>query len=108
MKPCYGGGGRHAHIWQPQTTHIVYTPIHILERSYTLMARGHNESIRADKIHTSMSLSLQALDGQAFDRHLLGLRTLARESGMDMPDIFTDPSYGETLQFRLSTSQVCI
>ena len=48
----------------------------------------------------------QAIKGQAFDRHLLGLRTIAKEKGIEMPAIFTDPVYGKTHHFRLRTAQV--
>ena len=48
----------------------------------------------------------QALMGQAVDRHLLGLMMLAREAGMDVPEIFTDVGYTRSTHFCLSTSQV--
>ena len=37
---------------------------------------------------------------------MLGLRMIAKEKGIEMPSIFTDPVYSKTLHFRLSTSQV--
>ena len=41
-----------------------------------------------------------------FDRHLLGLRLIAKESGIETPEIFKEPSYEKTSHFSLSTSQV--
>ena len=48
-----------------------------------------------------------ACDGQGMDRHLLGLRLICREQGIEMPAIFTDPAYRVSSQhWTLSTSQV--
>ena len=41
------------------------------------------------------------------DRHLLGLKILASEAGMETPSIFQDAAYERGLHFSLSTSQVC-
>jgi len=49
---------------------------------------------------------MQTLEGQVFDRHLLGLRLIAKENDIDMPALFTDKSYAKSLHFCLSTSQV--
>ena len=51
---------------------------------------------------------VQAISGQAVDRHLLGLNLQARESGIELPDIFKDPAYNKSMHFNLSTSQVCV
>lgn len=48
----------------------------------------------------------QAILGQAVDRHLLGLKLLAAEAGMETPAIYNDVAYTRSLHFRLSTSQV--
>lgn len=53
-----------------------------------------------------ISLSVQAISGQAIDRHLLGLKLLALEENLTMPEIFTDPAFAKALHYRLSTSQV--
>lgn len=45
--------------------------------------------------------------GHGIDNHLLGLRELAKEHEVTMPQIFTDPVYKQMMQFDLSTSQVC-
>jgi len=48
----------------------------------------------------------EVVNGQAIDRHLLGLKLTALENGMDIPAIFMDQSFKENTHFRLSTSQV--
>ncbi|TGZ47981.1 hypothetical protein CRM22_011002 [Opisthorchis felineus] len=56
----------------------------------------------------------ETLAGQAFDRHLLGLRMLAQNlTGSDdgnlqeLRSLFTDPTYSKMNHYRLSTSQIC-
>jgi carnitine O-acetyltransferase len=49
--------------------------------------------------------------GKGADRHLLGLRILAGQEvasgeAKAMPELFTDPSYGQSMYFKLSTSNV--
>ncbi|KAI6041368.1 acyltransferase ChoActase/COT/CPT [Pisolithus marmoratus] len=46
-----------------------------------------------------------AADGQGVDRHLLGLKKVLRE-GEPIPDIYSDPAFGKTSHWELSTSQL--
>ncbi|KAI5866786.1 carnitine acetyl transferase [Durotheca rogersii] len=46
-----------------------------------------------------------ASDGKGVDRHLFGLRKLL-EPGEDVPDIYTDPAFGYSSSWYLSTSQL--
>lgn len=46
-----------------------------------------------------------AVDGQAVDRHLLGLR-LIRRADEEVPAMFTDPVFVRSCRWRLSTSQI--
>ncbi|KAF9306608.1 Carnitine O-acetyltransferase mitochondrial [Mortierella antarctica] len=46
-----------------------------------------------------------AVDGQAVDRHLLGLR-LIRKPEEEVPAMFSDPVFARTCRWRLSTSQI--
>ncbi|KAJ8353930.1 hypothetical protein SKAU_G00214970 [Synaphobranchus kaupii] len=51
----------------------------------------------------------EAQKGKGFDRHLLGLYLIAKEEGLPVPDLFTDPLYarsGGGGNFVLSTSLV--
>lgn len=48
----------------------------------------------------------QALSGEGVDRHLLGLRLIAAENKIELPDLFKDAAYSRSAHMRLSTSQV--
>jgi carnitine O-acetyltransferase len=48
----------------------------------------------------------QALNGEGVDRHLLGLRLIAAENKIELPDLFKDAAYSRSAHMRLSTSQV--
>jgi carnitine O-acetyltransferase len=45
-------------------------------------------------------------DGFGIDRHLLGLKMIAVEKGLDIPKFLVDTSYSKATYYRLSTSQV--
>jgi carnitine O-acetyltransferase len=51
-------------------------------------------------------LFFKACNGEAFDRHFFGLKMIAVESGMDLPEFFMDKTFGRALHFNMSTSQV--
>ncbi len=51
-------------------------------------------------------LCIQGISGQGVDRHLLGLRLIAQEAGMEIPDFFKDEAYSRSMYYRISTSQV--
>ncbi|MGH0174857.1 UNVERIFIED_CONTAM: hypothetical protein FKN15_069202, partial [Acipenser sinensis] len=59
------------------------------------------EAIEAHSTYTE-----QALQGQAIDRHLLGLKLQAIEEGLSMPEIFMDTSYAMATHWKLHTGQV--
>ncbi|XP_015765594.1 PREDICTED: carnitine O-acetyltransferase-like isoform X2 [Acropora digitifera] len=59
---------------------------------------------KAIKAHTHYTQ--EAVNGQAIDRHLLGLKLAALESRMNLPELFMDSSYQYALHYKLSTSQV--
>eukprot|EP00759_Apiculatamorpha_spiralis_P018340 PhF_6_TR24783/c0_g1_i1/m.34056/K00624/E2.3.1.7; carnitine O-acetyltransferase len=46
----------------------------------------------------------RAKQGKGVDRHMLGLRMTCLENGIDLPPIFTDPSFAKSSRWRLSTS----
>lgn len=48
----------------------------------------------------------QALQGFGVDRHLLGLKMIALENNIPLPDIYYDVAYKRSTHFRISTSQV--
>lgn len=47
-----------------------------------------------------------AVQGQAIDRHLLGLKLIAKENGLAVPELYSDEGYVKSSTYRLSTSQV--
>nr|AWJ68269.1 putative choline acetyltransferase [Hirudo verbana] len=49
---------------------------------------------------------VQAILGYGIDNHLLGLRQIAEDCAIPVPEIFTDESYRQSNHFSLSTSQV--
>ena len=44
--------------------------------------------------------------GQAVDRHLTGLKLVAKENGMELPELYEDPAYTRSVYHRISSSQV--
>ncbi|CAG5116702.1 unnamed protein product, partial [Candidula unifasciata] len=46
------------------------------------------------------------VNGRGVDRHLLGLKLVALENNMDVPELFMDLAFKESTHFRMSTSQV--
>lgn len=50
--------------------------------------------------------TVQALQGFGVDRHLLGLKLIALENGIELPKLYTDPGYTRSAHMRISTSQV--
>ncbi|XP_066580830.1 carnitine O-acetyltransferase b [Amia ocellicauda] len=59
------------------------------------------EAVEAHSILTE-----QALQGQAIDRHLLGLKLQAIEDGRTVPTLFMDTAYAIATHWRLRTGQV--
>lgn len=59
------------------------------------------EAVKSHKDYTVM-----AMTGEAVDRHLLGLKLIARENKLPIPEFYDDESYAKSTHFRVSTSQV--
>ncbi|XP_029301086.1 carnitine O-acetyltransferase [Cottoperca gobio] len=57
-------------------------------------------------VNTHRSYTNMAISGQAIDRHLLGLKMVAIEEKVSIPDIYADIAYTKALNYKLSTSQV--
>ncbi|XP_062121291.1 carnitine O-acetyltransferase-like isoform X1 [Drosophila sulfurigaster albostrigata] len=47
-----------------------------------------------------------ALQGIGVDRHLLGLKLMALENNLPVPEFYSSPGYTKSMHFRVSTSQV--
>ncbi|VDN39410.1 unnamed protein product [Dibothriocephalus latus] len=59
------------------------------------------KAIEQHQLYTKMTAT-----GHGFDRHLLGLRLIAADSGDPTPSIFADPTYENANHFSLTTSQI--
>ena len=46
------------------------------------------------------------VNGESFDRHLLGLRLIALENNMEMPELYKDIAYKKLCHYYISSSQV--
>ncbi|XP_046961406.1 carnitine O-acetyltransferase-like isoform X1 [Vanessa cardui] len=58
-------------------------------------------AVKAHKDYT-----VQALQGLGVDRHLLGLKLIAIENGIELPKLYSDTGYVRSAHMRISTSQV--
>lgn len=50
--------------------------------------------------------SIMASSGEGIDRHLLGLKLIAREKNFPIPELYSDEGFVKSTNFRISTSQV--
>ncbi|XP_052823109.1 carnitine O-acetyltransferase [Octopus bimaculoides] len=57
-------------------------------------------------IQTHKNLINDAISGQGIDRHLLGLKLIAIEKGMNIPNLFMDTAYVTSVHHKISSSQV--
>ena len=55
--------------------------------------------------HRHVQYATWATDGRGVDRHLFGLKKMLKE-GEFLPGIFTDPAFGQSSHWELSTSQL--
>eukprot|EP00094_Tigriopus_californicus_P003719 TCALIF_03579-PA protein Name:"Similar to CRAT Carnitine O-acetyltransferase (Columba livia)" AED:0.31 eAED:0.31 QI:419/0.9/0.81/1/0.7/0.63/11/0/744 len=73
-----------------------------------------NNSVSTQNKFQSMANALKGhsnfakmvVSGNGFDRHLLGLKLIALEHGLEVPEIFNDPGYKRSTYHRISSSQV--
>lgn len=65
---------------------------------------------RAEKLRKAVAghqlYAKLALQGKGVDRHLFGLKLMALENGLPIPDFFSSPGFIKSSNFRVSTSQV--
>lgn len=73
-------------------------PNSISDQEKVLLLR---EAVKAHKDYTVMAMS-----GEGVDRHLLGLKLIARENNIQVPALYSDDSFVKSTHFRISTSQV--
>ncbi|GLV41481.1 Carnitine O-Acetyl-Transferase [Carabus blaptoides fortunei] len=70
------------------------------------MSPMEKRSCMATAIAAHKKYTMEAVNGHGVDRHLLGLKLIALENGIAVPDIYNDKAFTESKHFRLSTSQV--
>jgi carnitine O-acetyltransferase len=59
-----------------------------------------------DAINAHRAFTVDVINGQSFDRHLLGLRLIALENKLELPEIYKDIGFTKACHYYLSTSQV--
>lgn len=59
-----------------------------------------------DAIESHKKYVTQAVQGFGIDRHLLGLKLIAKENNLPVPELYSDEGYSKSSTYRLSTSQV--
>ncbi|KPP62906.1 carnitine O-acetyltransferase-like [Scleropages formosus] len=70
------------------------------------VSREGKVDLLREAVEAHATLTEQALQGQAIDRHLLGLKLQAIEEGLSVPKIFMDTAYGLATHWKLRTGQV--
>ncbi|KAE9553994.1 hypothetical protein FO519_002811 [Halicephalobus sp. NKZ332] len=64
------------------------------------------QNLLKNAVEAHKDYSVRCMLGSGMDRHLLGLRLIAAENGLEIPDIFKTDAYRKMMHFRVSTSQV--
>jgi carnitine O-acetyltransferase len=59
------------------------------------------KAINSHRIYTN-----NVINCESFDRHLLGLKLIALENNIELPELYRDVSFKKLSHFYLSTSQV--
>ncbi|CAG9854536.1 unnamed protein product [Phyllotreta striolata] len=59
-----------------------------------------------EAIQSHKKYSIEAVNGFGVDRHLLGLKLIALENNVQLPELFEDKAYKLSGRMRISTSQV--
>lgn len=74
------------------------------------MVESKNDQEKLDKLKAAINSHKQsvnqAVQGFGIDRHLLGLKLIAKENGLPVPELYADEGYVKSSTYRLSTSQV--
>lgn len=69
-----------------------------------------NDTERVTKLKAAVNAHKKyvaaAIQGFGVDRHLLGLKLIAKEHNMALPELYSDESYAKSSHMRLSTSNV--
>lgn len=75
-----------------------------------MMDSSASDQSKANALRTAIQAhkdyALAALNAQGIDRHLLGLRMIAKDNKLPIPTLFNEKAYKESTHMRISTSQV--
>ncbi|GLH09742.1 Choline O-acetyltransferase-like Protein [Gryllus bimaculatus] len=71
-------------------------------------SKSDEEKVKAMKeaVNGHKKYTLEAVNGCGVDRHLLGLKLIALENGIQVPELYKDVAYVRSSHMRISTSQV--
>ncbi|ELT93087.1 hypothetical protein CAPTEDRAFT_218819 [Capitella teleta] len=89
-------------------------------RSCSIASHAFCQSMRADSgcsgaekaqrlraaVQAHRAYTDQVVNGQGIDRHLLGLKLIALENGVEVPQLLNHPLYQRSCNWQISTSQV--
>ncbi|XP_018051883.1 PREDICTED: carnitine O-acetyltransferase isoform X2 [Atta colombica] len=76
----------------------------MLSGKYKSKQQKKEMMIRA--INTHKEYAAQAATGQSVDRHLFGLKMIAKSEGTELPELYKDVGYTRSTYFNLTSSQV--
>ncbi len=72
----------------------------------TNISQKEKAKLFLNAIDTHRKYTVDVINCESFDRHLLGLRLTSIENKMELPDLFTDNSFKKLNYFFISSSQV--
>ncbi|XP_055853028.1 carnitine O-acetyltransferase-like [Episyrphus balteatus] len=74
------------------------------------MLEPNSDELRVELLRKAVNVhreyTTMALQGRGVDRHLLGLKLMALENNLPIPEFYNLPAFTRSNHFRLSTSQV--
>ncbi|CAI9714907.1 carnitine O-acetyltransferase-like isoform X1 [Octopus vulgaris] len=110
-EPCAtyeSGSTRRFKLGRTDTIRSCTVPSYLFTRAMDDTGVPVNEKLQFlhQAIQTHKNLINDAISGQAIDRHLLGLKLIAIEKGMNIPNLFMDTAYATSVHHKISSSQV--
>lgn len=69
-------------------------------------SKAEKKEIMLRAVNAHKELAGQAAVGQGVDRHLFGMKMIAQNEGMELPELYKDVGYTRSTYFNLTSSQV--
>ncbi|XP_012522367.1 carnitine O-acetyltransferase isoform X1 [Monomorium pharaonis] len=69
-------------------------------------SKQQKKELMIKAINAHKEYAAQAATGQGVDRHLFGLKMIAKSEGMELPELYKDIGYTKSTYFNLTSSQV--